>query len=186
MIEEVNIFPGRFQPFHNGHLQAIKDAYNENGLPTVIMYMKTTKQDERKPFNDSLIEEELNVIKESNKEYIKDVIWLSKPMPTIICRVLKENNYEGNLWIAGEDRISKYSSLIIPQKINELHVKIPKLWQSKRYSSATEVRRHIKESNIDKFKELMPKESWYMFEKFKSQINSLKDPIIDLKDYLKK
>jgi cytidyltransferase-like protein len=61
-MKKVNVFPGRFQPFHNGHLQAIKDAYEENGLPTVVMYIHNDKFDNRKPFNDEIIERELNII----------------------------------------------------------------------------------------------------------------------------
>lgn len=74
-MEKVNIFAGRFRPFHNGHLQCCQDAFNENGLQTVIMFMHNDKFDKKKQFNDELIKEELEIIKR-NEKCIKDTVWL--------------------------------------------------------------------------------------------------------------
>ena len=107
MLEKVNLFAGRFQPFHNGHLQCCKDAFEKNGLPTVIMFIHNEKFDKKKPFSDDLIEKELNIIKK-NEKCIKDIIWLRFPQPVRMCRVLKDMGYEAELWLAGEDRIESY------------------------------------------------------------------------------
>ena len=55
-LKKVNLFAGRFQPFHSGHLQCCEDAYKENGLPVVIMYIHNDKFDSKKPFDDTIIE----------------------------------------------------------------------------------------------------------------------------------
>ena len=64
-LKKVNLFAGRFQPFHAGHLQCCSDAFKENGYPTVIMYIHNEKFDEKKPFDDSVIEKELEIVKKN-------------------------------------------------------------------------------------------------------------------------
>ena len=174
-LTKINVFPGRFQPFHSGHLQACKDAFEENGLKTVIMYIHNEKFDARKPFSDDLIKKELEIIKK-NEECIEDVIWLSRPMPTLVCRVLVENGYDPVLWLAGEDRIDNYKKLIQYDRIqSEFGIKGPEFYETKRYGSATAVRAAIKEDNEEEFKKLMPKGTDKLYQEFKTALSSIKE-----------
>lgn len=182
-LKQVNMFPGRFQPFHKGHLKCCEDAYKENGLPTVIFYIHNEKFDKKKPFDDELIKKEMEIIKKNNK-FIEDAIWLRKPFPTLMCRILQEQGYEANLWIAGEDRIESYKKLIKPEKIEELGVKVPELIQSNRYSSATEVREVIRNNDKGKFKELMPDGTDKMFDEYKEQLDKVYESQMTLLDYI--
>ena len=167
-MKKVNVFPGRFQPFHNGHLQACKDAMKENGFPVVVMYIHNEKFDNRKPFSDDIIEKELKLIKE---DCIEDAIWLNRPWPTLVCRVLLEHGYEPVLWLAGEDRINSYKNMVQEDKIrNELNIEPPKFYLTNRYGSATAVREAILSNDIDKFKELMPIEAHDLYNEFREQL----------------
>ena len=170
-MKQVNVFPGRFQPFHKGHLQACKDAMKENGFPTVVMYIHNEKFDSRKPFSDDLIEKELNLIKES-EDCIEDVIWLNRPWPTLVCRVLLEHGYEPVLWLAGADRINSYKNMIQEDKIrNELKIDPPQFYLTNRYCSATEVRESIKNEDLNTYIEKMPANTELLFNEFKEQLN---------------
>ena len=56
-MQKVNVMIGRFQPFTNGHLKCIEEAWKVKGVPTVICMVNTKdeKVDERKPFPSSLL-----------------------------------------------------------------------------------------------------------------------------------
>lgn len=173
MLKKVNVFPGRFQPFHKGHLQACKDALKENGFPTVIMYIHNDKFDSRKPFCDSLIEKELNLIKKE-EDCIQDVIWLNKPWPTLVCRILIEHGYEPVLWLAGADRIDSYKKMIQKDKIrNELNIEPPEFYLTNRYYSATDIRKAIKNEDISSYLGNMPIGTECLYNEFKEQLNKV-------------
>ena len=44
-LKKVNIFCGRFQPFHKGHLKCCEDAYKKNGYPVFIFYVPNKQFD---------------------------------------------------------------------------------------------------------------------------------------------
>ena len=174
-LKKVNIFPGRFQPFHNGHLKACEDAFKKNGLPVYIMYIHNESFDSRKPFDDELTKKELERLIDKY-EYIEGINWLRRPMPMTICRVCIENGYEPVLWLAGEDRIDGYKKLMKGKSIkDELGIDEPEFYITKRYGSATDVREAIKNDDEEKFKELMPEEAHNLYSEFKKQISSIKE-----------
>ena len=175
-MKKVNIFPGRFQPFHKGHLKCCEDAYKKNGYPCVIMYIHNEKFDERKPFGDEFIEEELEMLKKSC-DYIEDAIWIRRPLPMILCRLLHERDYEPVLWLAGEDRIDSYKRLMQPEKIkDEFGFDAPEFMITNRYCSATEVRQSIANDDYDTYKDLMPEgvnTNRSFFDKLKKQLDKV-------------
>ena len=174
-LKKVNIFPGRFQPFHLGHLKACEDAYKENKLPVYIMYIHNEKFDSKKPFDDELTKKELERLVDKY-DYIEGINWLRRPMPMTICRVCIENGYQPVLWIAGEDRIDGYKSLMKGKSIqDELGIPEPEFFISKRYGSATTVREAIKSDNEEEFKKLMPKEAHSLYSEFKEQLSNIKE-----------
>jgi len=186
-LHQVNLFAGRFQPFHSGHLKCCEDAYKKNGLKTVIMYIHNEKFDARKPFDDKLIEEELDIIKK-NVDYIEDAIWLRFPQPVRMCRVLREMGYQPVLWLAGEDRIDAYQKQLDGKGRdmieNELGMKVPELFQTERYGSATAVREAIKNDDKEEFKKLMPKGTDKLYDKFKEAMSSIKEGMKSITKYI--
>ena len=52
--EEVVFFPGRFQPFHKGHLAALKNAADTFGKKVVALQILSAR--EESPFPDSLLQ----------------------------------------------------------------------------------------------------------------------------------
>ena len=59
---EVVVMPGRFQPFHNGHIAALKNAAKIFGKPVIAMQIVSKR--EESPFPESLllqIGQELNI-----------------------------------------------------------------------------------------------------------------------------
>lgn len=187
-MEKVNIFAGRFQPFHKGHLQCCKDAFEKNGLQTVIMFIHNDKFDKKKPFSDELIKEELELVKRKEK-CIKDIVWLRFPQPVRICRILKDMGYEAALWLAGEDRIESYrkqlNNTAIDKIENELEVAVPELYQTERYGSATAVRNAIAEDDFVEFKKLMPNGTDVLYDKFKEQYSQIKESYMTLEKFIK-
>lgn len=177
-LKKVNLFAGRFQPFHAGHLQCCSDAFKENGYPTVIMYIHNEKFDEKKPFDDSVIEKELEIVKK-NCDFIEDVMWLKFPQPVRMCRVLQENGYQPVLWLSGEDRIENYRKMLNPTAVNkiqtELNMEVPELYQTKRYGSATAVRNAIKNNDKEEFKKLMPAGTDVLWNELVKQIQAIKE-----------
>ena len=172
-MKNVNVLIGRFQPFHNGHLQVCRDARKENGFPTVVMYIHNEKFDQKKPFSDGLLEKEFEILKQT-EDCFEDAIWLRRPWPTLICRILQEHGYNPILWLAGEDRIDGYRKLMDEQKIrDELNMEPPAFYITQRYGSATDVRNALKSGNKDFYMEHMPVGTEVLFEEFTEQLKSI-------------
>lgn len=172
-MKKVNIFCGRFQPFHLGHLQCCEDAYNLNGYPTFIFYIPNKQFDSKKPFSDSLLEKEYQILID-NYQFIEGFDWMMNPQPVRMCRVLKERGYEAVLWLCGEDRVDNYKKLLnsnSKDKIkNELEVNVPEIYITNRYLSATEVRDYIIQNKKDEYNKSMPIGTDMLYEEFRNEI----------------
>ena len=177
-LKKVNIFCGRFQPFHKGHLKCCEDAYKKNGYPVFIFYTPNKQFDDRKPFDDNLLEKEYDILTRTY-DYIEGYDWMQFPQPVRMCRVLKEKGYEGILWLAGEDRIDNYKKLLNDKSIdkitNELNVHVPEIYLTNRYSSATAVREAIKNNDKKRYIELMPNGTQNLYNEFREQIKKLNE-----------
>ena len=181
-MQDVNIFPGRFQPFHSGHLRCCEDIYKENGNPVVILYMSTTKFDKRKPFDNELIRKELEIVKKNNK-FIADIFEIKNPVPTPMIKVCEDAGYHPTVWIAGEDRIPEYQKLLDKGKFTTFTK--PELVTTNRYCSATEVRQTILDDDKTTFEKLMPKGTTGLWDEFREavlKVNENQD--YNLKDYI--
>ena len=183
-LKDVNIFPGRFQPFHKGHLKCCEDAYKKNGLPTYIMYIHNEKFDAKKPFDDDLTKKELERLVEKY-DYIAGINWIRRPMPVTICRVCMENGFRPVLWLCGADRIDGYKKLMQGKSIkDELGIDEPEFMETNRYYSSTEVRNAIKQDDEEKFKEFMPQEAHNLYKEFKAQLDKINENALTLTKYI--
>lgn len=106
----VNIFPGRFQPFHNGHLKVIKKMYDQNKKPTVLVVV--TRDDKEHTYNQELHSKIFKDIISKNDEMIKDIVFTKKGWIKDIVSSIRDKDYEPVLWGYGDDRKDNYSTQI--------------------------------------------------------------------------
>lgn len=152
----VNIFPGRFQPFHNGHLKVIKKMYKKNSKPTVLVVINPG--DKEHTFNQEL---HSNIFKDlmKNHEEIKDVVFTKKGWIKDILSTLRDKNYEPELWGYGDDRKNNYS-LQIADWAKKLNSKVSGYHVSRQDDniSSTEIKNKLMAGDIEYVKEKLPSE----------------------------
>jgi FAD synthase len=108
----VNIVLGRFQPFTNGHMACIEQAFDETGYPTVICMIDTpeTKVDEKHPFASSIL---LPIYTElfSKNSKVADIVLVKSADIVKIGELLWEKGYQIGSWSCGTDRLSTYTRM---------------------------------------------------------------------------
>ena len=177
-MKHVNIILGRFQPFTKGHLKMIEEGYKENGLPTVILHISNKKFDDKHPFSDELIKEEIDLIREKSKNTIIDHFYIVNADIAKIASICHENNYEPVLWLCGSDRFeiySKQANNIKYKTVNNLLDEF-KCFEIKRTDddiSATKVREAINNDDFDTYINMMPLVSENIWNKFKQELKSI-------------
>ena len=163
--KRVVIFPGRFQPFHNGHIAALKKASDIFKLPVVpIQILSKT---DKSPFPDTLLEKIGNaVVKEFNwmAGYSLYPTSLKTVIPQMVKYLRDEYNFDPIGMGAGSDRIKSYESQIkyINSEKSDVPVSEPfKLEACDERApggpSGTKVREAIKADDRELFEKLTPK-----------------------------
>ena len=108
----VNITIGRFQPFTNGHMACIDQAYAETGYPTVICMIDTpdTKADEKHPFPSSML---LPIYTElfSKNSKVVDIVLVKNADIVKIGEMLWDKGYQIGSWSCGTDRLAQYERM---------------------------------------------------------------------------
>ena len=111
-MQKVNVMIGRFQPFTNGHLKCVEEAWTKKGVPTVICMVNTKdeKVDDRKPFPSSIL---LPLYEEafSKDKRIAKIVLVTNADIVKIGEVLKDDGYEICSWTCGTDRYDSYSKM---------------------------------------------------------------------------
>ena len=159
-MKHVNVIVGRFQPFTDGHFKMIAEGFNYNGLPTVILQIPNKKFDERHPFSDELIKEEIDLISKNN-DYIAGHFYITNADIAKIANVCHENGFEPVLWICGTDRFEAYSKQADNDKYKTDNNLLPefKCLEVKRDEddiSASKVREAIKNNEFTSYIGMMP------------------------------
>jgi len=111
--ERVCIFPGRFQPFHNGHIAALKRASDVFQLPVVpIQILSKT---DKSPFPDALLEDIGNAVAKEFK-WMAGYALYPQGMKTVIPQMVKflreQKGFEPIGMGCGSDRVKAYDSQI--------------------------------------------------------------------------
>jgi nicotinamide-nucleotide adenylyltransferase len=98
------LFVGRFQPFHNGHLQVIKDILAENDFVTIAIGSSQEKDTEKNPFSFERRKEMIESALESEgiknfeiisvPDFLDDEKWTADVMQKTKFDVV----YSGNPW----------------------------------------------------------------------------------------
>ncbi len=159
--KKVNVIMGRFQPFHLGHLKMAKKLKEENGFPSfvVVVYAGHNKSG-KSPFNEKIISQYMDAVVNDNKEDLEGYIIVDRGLLGSSINKLVNLGYEPHLVGVGDDRKDYYDKQFDYIKRSELAEKLPedfKLSETPRFTSATEVRKKMKEEDFAGLKKLLPK-----------------------------
>lgn len=162
--KKVVFMPGRFQPFHIGHLTALKKASNLFQVPVVPI--QVISQKEESPFPTELLLEIGNeIVKHEN--YIDNFFiyprGYGKTVIPWFVRFLRDQGYEAIGVAAGSDRINDYASQVKYIKSDKTDTKVVNDFELKEVDtriqygpSGTKVRQALLDDNLAAFKKLMP------------------------------
>lgn len=177
--KHVNVLIGRFQPFHNGHLQMAKFLKEKNGYPSVIAAVYSgNKKNEKSPFSEETLKKYLGAVKDGHPEEIADFMIMNRGLLAVALGKIIEMGYIPHIIGAGADRMDDYKRQMNYVRQIELGDKLPddfQLQETPRVTSATEVRNKIKEDDFSGFRNLVPKEVASMYTTLKSEIGEVKD-----------
>jgi len=106
--ERVCIFPGRFQPFHLGHIASLERASKEFGLP--VIPIQILSKTDKSPFPDALLQK---IGKSVAKEFkfIEEYILYPSDRKTVVpqmVKYLRELGFEPIGMACGSDRVKAY------------------------------------------------------------------------------
>ncbi|MDX8383291.1 MAG: adenylyltransferase/cytidyltransferase family protein [Ghiorsea sp.] len=164
--KNVELFLGRMNPIHKGHIAIIKKM--KNPVVAIINGVKSSQDKKRNPLS---FDERMHML----KKVAKDVMIIEAKTGYIpaILNTLREINLEVTTVYAGDDRIASYKSQIQRENKNiendnlEFDITFRK---TDRIASATDVRNAIRDNDFDTFKTLMPKELWNQFTFLRTRI----------------
>lgn len=187
----VNVYTGRFQPFHLGHLSNLEEAA-KRGLRTVIcpvMKGKTTKPEDH-PFEE-LDNEILQRIKSAYGDLVVDVIPIKNAFVEFWLNPLREAGYEPITWTTGMDRKPAYDAMIEKYKdkyglVNDFEViGLAKDVDAEGGSaddtsgiSGTAVRKCLVNGDEEGFRRQMPKCLWDMYPAMREIMQQYAQPAI--------
>jgi len=150
-----DLFVGRFQPFHLGHAEIVK---NMNNPVIVIIKGVGTAASEKNPFS---VDQQISMIETvfssgvhihtAKNGYVPDIIATLKQEGIIVTRVFAGNQ-------DGDKRLDDYKRQL--RQYNEKNVYCAltdiEFIESPRLQSATSVRLALKTSDYDAFRRMMP------------------------------
>ena len=172
-LKDVNLLVGRFQPFHNGHLQMAKFLKEKNKFPSVavVVYPGHNKSG-KSPFKEDTIKKYMDGIVRDESE-IEDYIIVERGLIGSAIVKLLEKGYKPHLIGAGEDRVNDYTKQLEYVKKSEIgeEMKDLKLIKTPRVTSATKVREAIADDNYQEVKRLVPKGVSVLYNTLKSEVN---------------
>lgn len=187
----VNVYTGRFQPFHLGHLSNLQAAA-ERGLRTVIcpvMAGKTPKSIAGHPFNGKIEEEMFSRLKSAYGDLIADIIPIARPSLDCWVEAVRERGMEPITWTTGADRKPSYENIIAKygpdfNLVDNFEViGLDKDMDAEGGNigntagiSGTAIRKCLVDGNEDGFKEQMPECLWDMYGEFRNALMTQASP----------
>ena len=174
--ERVCIFPGRFQPFHLGHIAALERtsvAFSAKVIPIQIL-SKTDKS----PFPDALLTKIGNAVA-NEFNFIAEYILYPQNLKTVVpqmVKLLQDKGYEPIGIGCGSDRLKDYERqvayLISPKSdvpVNEFSVEMVDA-RNPGGPSGTKVREAIIAGDVKEFEKLTPKSVHSFYKDLKKYI----------------
>jgi cytidyltransferase-like protein len=176
--ERVSIFPGRFQPFHNGHiasLQRTADVFGAKVIPIQIL-SKTDKS----PFPDSLLTKIGNAVaREFN--FMADYVLYPSNLKTVVpqmVKLLQDQGYNPIGMGCGSDRFKSYESQIKYLNSEKSDVKIYEPFELKMVDqrveggpSGTKVREAIIAGDQAAFEKMTPRSVHPFYKELKKYLS---------------
>lgn len=113
----VNVYTGRFQPFHLGHLSNLEEAA-KRGLRTVICPVragKSAKSQANHFFNEKIEGEMYSRLMSEYGDLIADIIYppgIASPAPQNWVEEIRRRGMEPIMWTTGEDQKPSYENMI--------------------------------------------------------------------------
>lgn len=156
-----NLIIGKFQPFHIGHYQMIKDVDH------LVMVIITGKRNKNRPFD---ISHRMNWINETltTRPYF---ILLEHGYIPYVVNETRKHFLEPESIICGLDREQKYSNIIAHHNSivteNKRIDAVVRCVNPETRISATQVRKTITDNNYKEFVKLMPEQLHLYFEEMK-------------------
>jgi cytidyltransferase-like protein len=173
----VVFFPGRFQPFHSGHLAAMERASKEFGLPVIPLQILSAR--EESPFPDSLLEKIGDDVVKANS-FIADYFIYPKGDKTVIplmVKFLREKGYEPMGVACGSDRLNDYNRQVAFITGPKTDVVVKEGFTVKMVdardsdgASGTKVREALKSGDEKAYEQMMPKELWKYYSELQKYI----------------
>jgi hypothetical protein len=162
--KRVAIFPGRFQPFHSGHIAAFKKCSEVFGLP--VIPLQILSKNNKSPFPDNLLEKMGKaVVKEFS--FIEDYFLYPSNLKTVIpqmVKFLRGKGYESIGIGAGSDRVKAYEPQIKYINSDKSDVPVSEPFRLEMVDeripngpSGTKVRESISDGDEKAFKKMTPR-----------------------------
>ena len=173
----VNVYTGRFQPFHLGHLSNLEEAA-KRGVRTVICpVMKGTSAKAKDHPFEAVEGEMFEKIKNAYGDLVADIVPIKNPFIEFWVLPLRERGFEPIMWTTGSDRQPSYQAMVDKYKDKyELVdgfevVGLDKDMDAEGGSandtgkiSGTAIRKCLVDGNEEGFRQQMPKCLWDMYE----------------------
>ena len=176
--KRVCIFPGRFQPFHNGHIAALKKASEVLGAP--VIPIQILSKTDKSPFPDSLLEK---MGKAVSKEFpfIADYFLYPSNLKTVVpqmVKYLRDHGYESIGMGAGSDRMKSYEPQIKYLNSEKSDVPVSEPFKLEMVDeraaggpSGTKVREAIQNDDEATFNKMTPKSLHPFYKELKKYIS---------------
>ena len=164
----VELLTGRFQPIHNGHKKIIDSMINP--IVVIVKGKKSSEDKERNPLSEDYQKKLLEKVCPGVEVSVSPNGFL----PGILGYFRKQGKEVTKIY-AGADRINGYKSAIetanskMPKE-DQYHVKFQ---ETERITSASAVRKAIKENDFLTFKKLVPEQIWSEWNNLKKIFNEV-------------
>lgn len=158
--KKVNMIVGRFQPFHNGHMEMVNELYAANKKPIVIIAVHPGHNNSgSSPFSISTMRSILSNLKADADGKICDYRIVGRGFIGDVVDALRPE-YEPIIWGVGPDRVNGYQKQLELNYMRKNELKLDEhftMMETKRYMSGEDVREKIFNDHFGAFKDMVPK-----------------------------
>lgn len=181
-MKKIELFLGRFQPFHTGHKRIIDSMTNP-----VVVLVKGKQSSEDKTRNPLSTEYQEHLIKKANPG-VEVSVSPNGFLPGILGYFRKQGREVVKIY-AGADRIASYRAAIdqANKKMpDEAHF-VVSFQETERFTSATTVREAIRSGDIETFKKLVPRAIWDEWDTLRNLLKKVNEShcILTFQEWLK-
>lgn len=177
--KKVNIIVGRFQPFHNGHMEMVGEMHSVNGFPTVLIIVHPGhNKTGASPLEESTVTAMLNNVRADSNGKVIDYKVVKRGYINDIVEAMRPQ-YEPILWGVGADRVSNYKLQLELNYKKGNEVKLNDkfaIMETKRTMSGTDVRKAIEEDRFGDFKNMVPRMVQSMYTILRKDVEKYKQP----------